>query len=238
MPISRPASTSSRQARTASGPFSRIVRRSARGVGQEPVGGNHAVDQPDPPGLLGVDHAAGEQQLERPAAADQPREPDRAAVARTDPELDLGLSEARGLAGDADVAGHGQLAPAAQGEAVDRRHHRLPALLQPPHHPLARARARLAVRRALRSDLPDVRARDERLGPGTGEEHASDIALALDPAGGVVQLRDDRGVERVELVRPVHRDRGDAVREIEEQRGIGHGDDRAEGVRMRGHGKA
>ncbi len=92
-------------------------------------------------------------------------------------------------------------------------------------------RARLPVGGALAADLSDVGAGDERLGAGTGEEHAADGALALDPAGRVVQLRDDRGVERVELVRPVDRDRGDAVREIEEQRGIGHGGDPVKGWR-------
>ena len=60
--------------------------------------------------------------------------------------------------------------------------------------------------------------------------------VALDPVDGLVQLGDDRGVERVELVRPVDRDAGDAVGEIEEQRGIGHGGGSLGGVEGDGRG--
>ena len=54
------------------------------------------------------------------ASPDQPRQPLGAAEARDDPEVDLGLAEARRLRGDPEVAGHRQLAAAAEGERVDR----------------------------------------------------------------------------------------------------------------------
>ena len=49
------------------------------------TGGYDAVDQADPLGLLGVDLAPGEDQVQRPAGADQPGQPDRAAVDERDP---------------------------------------------------------------------------------------------------------------------------------------------------------
>ena len=55
------------------------------------------------------------------AGADEPRQPLRAAEAGDDPELDLGLAEARRGGGDAQVARHRQLAAAAEREAVDGR---------------------------------------------------------------------------------------------------------------------
>src|SRR5262245_41504213 len=53
------------------------------------------VHEPDPMGLLRVDHPAGADQLERAAEANQAREPLRAAVAGDDAEPDLGKSELR-----------------------------------------------------------------------------------------------------------------------------------------------
>ena len=50
---------------------------------------------------------------------DQARQPLGAAEAGDDPELDLGLAEDRRLGGDPHVAGHRQLAAAAEGERVD-----------------------------------------------------------------------------------------------------------------------
>ena len=52
--------------------------------------------------------------------ADQARQPLGAAEAGDDPELDLGLAEDGRLGGDPHVAGHRQLAAAAEGERVDR----------------------------------------------------------------------------------------------------------------------
>ena len=72
---------------------------------------------------------AGQQHLERAAAADQPRQPLRAGVAGDDAEIDLRLAEARGVGGDPDRAGHRQLAAAAEREAVDRGNDRLAEVL-------------------------------------------------------------------------------------------------------------
>src|SRR3954454_10580619 len=47
-------------------------------------GRNDLVDQPDTIGLLRADHLAGEDELERAALADQPRQPLRSAAARNE----------------------------------------------------------------------------------------------------------------------------------------------------------
>src|SRR5690606_5867750 len=62
---------------------------------EQRVGFDDAVDEPDAVRLVRVDHVAGQDHLERTAAAYQPLEPDRAAVAGDDAELDLGQAEAR-----------------------------------------------------------------------------------------------------------------------------------------------
>src|SRR5690606_25798096 len=80
---------------------------------------DHAVDEPDPVGLFGVDHLAGQHHLERAPAADEAGQADSTAVAGDDPELHLGEAEARILTGDAEVAGECELEPAPEGEAVD-----------------------------------------------------------------------------------------------------------------------
>ena len=140
--------------------------------------------------LLGVDHRAGEQQLERPAPSHQPRKPHGAAVARPDAELDLGLAEPGGLAGDAKVARHRQLAAAAEREAVDGGDDGLAASLQTAEYPLPVERPRLGRSiGTLAAELANVRAGHERLGAGTGEHRAArsqssprDLRRRLDPA--------------------------------------------------------
>ena len=94
------------------------ARPGQRGVEQFVVL-DHAVDEPELERLLGDDRIADEVHLERLVRADQPRQPLRAAEAGDDPELDLRLAEQRRARRDAHVAGHRELAAAAEGEAVD-----------------------------------------------------------------------------------------------------------------------
>ena len=96
------------------------------GAGAEGVGTltgcdgfDNFIDQADAQGLGGVDDLAGEEEFEGCSATDQARQALRTAVAGDDAELDLGLAEARGRGGEAQGAGHGELAAAAEGEAVD-----------------------------------------------------------------------------------------------------------------------
>ena len=95
-----------------------LARPGQRGVEQLVVG-HDAVDEPELVRLLGGDRVAGRVHLQRLGRADEPREPLRAAEAGDDPEVDLGLPERGGERGEPDVAGHRQLAAAAEREAVD-----------------------------------------------------------------------------------------------------------------------
>ena len=96
------------------------------------------------------DLTSGQQQIERDALADQPRQPLRAAVAGNDAEVDLRLAEPRRVGRDAQRARHRQLAAAAEREAVDRGDHRLAHVLDQIEDVLAAQRVLLALRRALR----------------------------------------------------------------------------------------
>src|SRR5882757_8989153 len=86
---------------------------------------NDLVDKPDAMGFLRTDHLAGQYELERPALADQPREPLRSAAARKESERDLRLAELRTVHRDPDGARHRGLAAAAERKAVDGCDHRL-----------------------------------------------------------------------------------------------------------------
>ena len=89
------------------------------GLGHELVLGIHGLDEPDAQRLLGADVTARQHEVLGPAVADVARQALRAAEARRDAEVDLGLAELGVLRGQADVAGQRQLAAAAEGEAVD-----------------------------------------------------------------------------------------------------------------------
>ena len=91
-----------------------------------PAGTTRAT-RPAALGLRGVHHAAGQAQLHRLGLADGAGQPLRAADARHDAELDLGLAELGRVGGEDDVAHHGELAAAAERVAGDRRDDRLAA---------------------------------------------------------------------------------------------------------------
>ena len=69
--------------------------------------------------VLGSDGIAGKDDLQRPAFADKAGQALRAAIAWDDAKLDFGLAEFGVGGGNADVARHGELEPAAEGIAVD-----------------------------------------------------------------------------------------------------------------------
>src|SRR5258707_5174318 len=84
------------------------------GASDEIGRGDNFVDEADAIGLLGRDRFAGEDQLQRTALADQPREALCAAAARQQPEFHLGLPEPGMFGGDPDGAGHRGLAATAE----------------------------------------------------------------------------------------------------------------------------
>ena len=80
---------------TAAGARLAILRAIWNACGSSPLGGQHFQRETDLPRLVGVDHLAGEDDLERARRAHAAREPLRAPEARDDAEVDLGLAEAR-----------------------------------------------------------------------------------------------------------------------------------------------
>ena len=89
--------------------------------GEELIGGNDLVDQPDAQRLVGLHLATAEDQVLGSTRTDEPGEPLGTAAAGHDPEQDLGLAELDVVAGDAKVAGEGELAATAERVAGDRR---------------------------------------------------------------------------------------------------------------------
>ena len=133
----------------ARGPFSRMRAEQCLSLRQQLVSGNNPVHQPDAIRLGGIDHSAGQQQLQGSTPSHQAGEPRSAAVSRADAELHFRLPELGLLRGDADMAGHGQLAAATESEAVDCGDDRFAAAFQAAKHLLAQQGAGLPLDRSL-----------------------------------------------------------------------------------------
>ena len=131
-----------------------------------------------------------------------------AAGAGDDPEPALRLAEPRRLGRDDQVAGHRELAAAAEAEPRDGRHERRPELanrvpaLDPP--------LVVEVDRRRLGELPDVRAgREGALGPG--EHDAANAVVAVQLLEALDELLHQVVGERVELLRPVELNDGDGL---------------------------
>ena len=127
MPSSRSAAPETRLiCATASGACAASLRAHSSARVEQFVVLDHAVDEAELERFLGEDRVADQVHLERLVGADEPRQALRAAEAGDDAELDLRLAEQRRARGDAHVAGHRQLAAAAEREPVDGRDRRDP----------------------------------------------------------------------------------------------------------------
>ena len=112
--------------------------RNRLGAGNEFRGGSDFIHQSDAMRFLRADHFAGEHKLHGDPFADQPRQTLRAAVARNNSQLHLGLTELRVFAGQTHGASHRDFASAAEREAVDAGDHRLAQVLDQVEHATAR----------------------------------------------------------------------------------------------------
>ena len=161
-------------------------------------------------GLVGIDRAAGQDQLERARLADQARQALRAAIAGNEAELDLRQAEPRGGGGEAEGAGERQLEPAAEGIAVDERdrQHRQAVELGKDRLPEAAPGAYRGQRAA--DQFLDVGAGAERPVAGAGDQQAARIGRGdlVEAAGEIAQQREG---QRVERLRPVERDEREFV---------------------------
>ena len=113
----------------------------------------------------------------------------RAAGAGHDAELDLGLAELRVVPGDDDVAGHRQLAAAAQGEAAHRGDDRLADAPDPV--PVGERVLAGQVGRVLDGELLDVGAGREGALPVAGEHDDPAVGVAVEGLERVGDLADD-----------------------------------------------
>src|SRR6187549_4136895 len=94
------------------------------------VVGDDPVDEAELERLVGKDRVADQVHLQRLVLADQAGQALGAAEAGDDPQLDLRLAEDGRLGADPHVAGHRQLAAAAESDRVDRRHRRRAVLAE------------------------------------------------------------------------------------------------------------
>ena len=174
---SLPRSTASRHPATARGAMVAMARASSRPRSSRSGCGNDFVDEADAQGLGCCDHLSGEQELEGCWLAYEPRETLRASVAWNQAELDLGLAQARGFAGYAEGAGHGQFAAPAEGEAVDEGDDWFAAGLDEPEDGLAAAGFGCSGCGVGCGDLVDVGTGCEGLFAGAGQQDYPDVCV-------------------------------------------------------------
>ncbi len=146
------------------------------------TGGHDAVHQPDPLSLLGVDLTPGEDQVQRAAGADQPGQPDRAAVDERDAPATAEDAEPGVRRRDPEVAPDRELEATGDGVPLDGGEHRL---AQP--HPGRAHRAVAGLLHLVAALGPDG------LEVGAGAEGAA-VAVQHRDAGALVGVE---GSERV-----------------------------------------
>src|SRR6266516_649986 len=170
-----------------------------------------AVDETEPERLLRVDRPAGQDQLLRHSQTTDAREPLRAAPARNDPEIDLGLAEPRRRSGVPKIAGERELAAAPEREAVDRGDRRLRHRLEQAPALVTESTPLLGLLDREAAHVLDVCSRDERLLARAGEDDDPRFGVARQFEQPAAQLLEGRPVERVHRLRPVDRDDRDPV---------------------------
>ena len=197
------------------------ARAAARGRSR--VGGDDFVDEADAEGFGGVDHGAGEDHFERGAGADEAGQALGAAVAGDEAELDLGLAEAGGRGGEAQGAGHGEFAAAAEGEAVDAGDDGLAEGLDAAEDAVGAAGEEFAGGVVGFGEFADIGAGGEGFAASAAEQHHADGVVDGESGEEFVELAEHGGVEGVEDLGAVEGDGGDAVVDGEQQCFVGHG---------------
>jgi hypothetical protein len=135
--------------------------------------------------------------------------PVRINSAGDDAEVDLGLAEARRLAGDAHVAGEGEFAAAAEAEAVNHGDDGLGERIDGGEERARRHHVALRDGRAP-LELRDVGARDESLLARAGDDDDAHRLVFAQLVKGGGALRARLYVQGVELRGAVDGDDGDA----------------------------
>ena len=187
------------------------------GLVQQLLGGIDGVDQADLLGLGGADGVTGEDQLLGLGDAHAAGQTLGAGEAGGDAQANLGLAELGaalalgvGAGGQDDVAAHGQLTAAAQGEAVHSGDGGDLQLLNAAHQgaaPLAPLAAGGHVHGAL---LADVGAGHEGAALA-GDDEGAQLGVLLHLADQLLQLGDHSGIQRVQRLGTVDGGNADAV---------------------------
>ena len=171
------------------------------------------VDEAKLERLRGADAPAGEQDAHGRRSRN-PAGQEHHAVQRQTADPGFGLAEGCALRGDDEVAAQHHLEPAPQRRAVHLGDHgdRQAAA----HRDAAESVVAGAdpVVDSLRPVLLHVRARAERAA-GAGEDHAAYLRIPVDRVPDPAERRLRRGVDGVHAFRPVQRDPGDSVRNVE-----------------------
>jgi hypothetical protein len=124
------------------------------------------------------------------------------------------LAQLRLVGGDANVAGHGQLAPSAQRKPVDRSDDRLGQLLRRFEDAERLGDVEL-IHASATFELGNVGTGHERLVPRAPHDHDPDVVVPRELLEHLHELLAHGLVEGVQLVRPVDGDGGDAVGDID-----------------------
>ena len=197
-----------------------LSEQSVRGR-EQLASAHHSVHETDAQCFGRVDDLAGHEQLERTPGPNKPGETLRPAVARADAQLDLRLAELRGVACDAKVTCHRELASTAQRETVDRGDDRLGRGFELSEDVLPPERSLPRFERTLIGELVDVGASDE-CPSRSGEDRTADVITAAYLIDRVAQLADGRGIQRVQFVRAIDRECGDPIDDGEIDEGVRH----------------
>lgn len=179
--------------------------------------GNDLIDKADAECLVGVDGCAGEHELERDAAAYETRQPLRSAISGENAESYLWLAEARRIGSDAYCAGHGKLAAAAEGVAVEHRDDGLGELLDASEGGLAACSEGRGISRIDCGDLVDIRAGGEGFVTCTAKQDNVNDRIRTEGGEGFVQFAQHRGIERVVNFLSIERDGGDVFSGFDDQ---------------------
>ena len=132
-------------------------------------------------GLVSGEHTTGQNNFLGDAQAHDAGQTLSAAEAGQDAQVALGLAELGVGSGDTDIAAHGQLAAAAQSEAVDSSDGDLRHLLQTIEGVLGQQSHSAALSGSGVDHLGDVSTGNECLGTGTGDDDNTDVFTDLLP---------------------------------------------------------
>src|SRR5436190_2351157 len=138
--VERAADRIARQAQDRQAETGHLSRKGDAGLDEIAV--DEPVDETDAVRFIGVDRAAGQDQLGGARFADEARQPLRPAIAGDEAELDLREAELGARQREPEGAGERQFEPAAKGISVDQRDRWHRQLVELGEHRLAEERPR------------------------------------------------------------------------------------------------